>query len=177
MRSGSARRRTPGSDNRALRVCRLLNRHRVRYLLAGGVAANLHGSVRATLDVDVLVPRDLANMARLLRALTELPYGIARELDAKELVDKPVTIVGDDPRVDIMTAAWTVTFDQAWPSRVVRRIEGVQVPYLGRDDLIRSKRTGRAADLADIERLEAIPEERRSDGRHPRSRTRQAGRG
>ena len=157
MSSGSARKRTPGSDNRVLRVCRLLNRHRVRYLLAGGVAANLHGSVRATLGVDILVPRDPANMARLLRALAGLPYGIARELDAKELVDKPVTIVGDDPRVDIMTAAWTVTFDHAWPSRVVRRIAGVRVPYLGRDDLIRSKRTGRLADLADIERLEAIP--------------------
>jgi hypothetical protein len=35
-----------------LRLCRLLNRHRVRYLLAGGVAANLHGSV-ATRDVDI----------------------------------------------------------------------------------------------------------------------------
>ena len=68
MSSGSARKRTPGSDNRVLRVCRLLNRHRVRYLLAGGVAANLHGSVRTTVDVDILVPRDLPNMTRLLRA-------------------------------------------------------------------------------------------------------------
>ena len=38
-------------------MCRLLNRRRVRYLIAGGVAANLHGSVRATRDVDILVPR------------------------------------------------------------------------------------------------------------------------
>ena len=49
-------RRVPGTDNRVLRVCRLLNRRRVRYLIASGVAANLHGSVRATRDVDVLVP-------------------------------------------------------------------------------------------------------------------------
>lgn len=44
--------RTPGSDNRVLLVCRLLNRRRARYLITGGVAANLHGSVRATKDVD-----------------------------------------------------------------------------------------------------------------------------
>jgi len=44
------RKQTRGTDNRVLRVCRLLNRRRVRYLLAGGVAANLHGSVRATKD-------------------------------------------------------------------------------------------------------------------------------
>ena len=47
--------KTRGTDNRVLRVCRLLNRHRARYPIAGGVAANLHGSVRSTKDVDILV--------------------------------------------------------------------------------------------------------------------------
>ncbi len=146
-------RRTPGTDNRVLRVCRLLNGRRVRYLIAGGVAANLHGSVRATKDVDVLVPRDRRNMARLLEALSQLPYALARELDADDLVRKPFTIIGDDPRVDVLTVASSVTFTSAWPHRVVRRIQGVRVPYLGKRDLIRSKRTGRAQDAADIERL------------------------
>ena len=146
-------RRTPGTDNRVLRVCGLLNRHRVRYVIAGGVAANLHGSVRATKDVDVLVPRDPKNMARLLDALSELPYGIAKELDADEIANKPFTIVGDDPRVDILTVAASVTFAQAYPARLTRRIGGVRVPYLNRADLLRSKATGRPQDDADIERL------------------------
>ena len=147
-------RRTPGTDNRVLTVCRLLNRRRVRYLIAGGIAANLHGSVRATKDVDVLVPREAANMQRLLDALAALPYGIAGELDAEAMARKPVTIVGDDPRVDVLTVAWSVTFEQAWPKRLVRRIRGVRVPYLSRQDLIRSKQTGRAQDRADLEMLE-----------------------
>jgi hypothetical protein len=130
-----------------------LNRHRVRYLIAGGVAANLHGSVRATRDVDVLVPRDRRNMARLLLALGELPYGLARELDPDEIVNNPVTIVGDDPRVDVLTIAWTVTFDHAYPKRIVRRIQGIRVPYLALTDLIASKQTGRATDQADLEVL------------------------
>jgi hypothetical protein len=138
-------------------VCRLLNRHRARYLIAGGVAANLHGSVRATKDVDILVPPDEANMSRVLQALAELPHGVARELDAMEMVRSPITIVGDDPRVDVLTVAWTVTFDDAWRRRVVRRIAGTRVAYLGRDDLIASKQTGRAADTADVERLSAPP--------------------
>jgi hypothetical protein len=144
----------PGTDNRVLRVCRLLNRHRVRYLIAGGVAANLHGSVRATRDVDVLVPPDKKNMAKLLEALAQLPHRVAAELDPAEIARKPVTIVGDDPRVDILTVAWSITFERAWPNRVVRRIEGVRVPYLGLADLRESKRTGRAADLADLEALD-----------------------
>ena len=144
---------TPGTDNRVLQVCRLLNRHRVRYILAGGVAANLHGSVRATKDVDILVPKDLDNTKRLLEALSELPYAVARELDAAQVVDKPITIVGDDPRVDILTVAWTVSYEQAQRTREMRTILGVQVPYLSRADLIQSKQTGRPADLADIEAL------------------------
>jgi hypothetical protein len=137
-------------------VCRLLNRHRVKYLLAGGVAANLHGSVRATRDVGVLVPPDRRNMARLLAALSELPWGVARELDAAEIERKPITIVNDDPRVDVLTVAWTVTFDRAWPNRRVRRIDGVRVPYLSLADLRASKQTGRAADTADLEVLDGL---------------------
>lgn len=153
-------RRTPGTDNRVLRLCRLLNAHRVRYLIAGGVAANLHGSVRATRDVDLLVPRDRANMERLLAALSELPYGMARELEVDDVLAKPITIVGDDPRVDILTVAWVVTFDQAQRSKLVRRIGGVRVPYLGLRDLLRSKDTGRAQDVADVERLKGSRPER-----------------
>jgi hypothetical protein len=153
MTSGDASKRIPGTDNRVLRVCRLLNRHRVRYVIAGGVAANLHGSVRATRDVDILVPRDRRNMERLVVALAQLPYGVARELDPNALLNKPITIVGDDPRVDVLTVAWTVTFDQAYPGRHVRRIQGTRVPFLALHDLVASKQTGRPSDLADIEVL------------------------
>jgi hypothetical protein len=147
------RSRTPGSDNRVLLVCRLLNRSRVKYLVAGASAGNLHGVVRATRDVDVLIPRDVANAARLLDALSALPYRIAAELDAEEVAYKPVTIIGDDPRVDVLTVANTVTYAQAYPNRLERRIDGVRVPYLGLDAFVQSKQTGRPQDVADLEQL------------------------
>jgi len=162
MSAGSSRKRTPGTDNRVLTVCRLLNRHRVKYLLAGGVAANLHGSVRATRDVDILVPRDLKNMTRLHAALCELPYGIASELDPADMLQQTVTIVGDDPRVDVLTIAWTVRFETAYPARIVRRIQGVRVPYLSRAHLIKSKQTGRPQDQADLAAL-GRPESHETD--------------
>jgi len=46
-----------------------------------------------------------------------------------------------------------VTFDAAYPRRVVRRIQGTRVPFLALSDLVASKQTGRATDLADIEVL------------------------
>ena len=152
---------TPGSVNRVLLVCGLLNRHRARYLITGGVAANLHGSVRATKDVDILIPKDPANARRVLTALGELPLGISGELDPVEVASRPFTIVGDMPRVDLLTVGGSVTFDQAWPNRTVRRIQGIRVPYVGLADLIRSKRTGRPSDAADIDVLSQLGRRRR----------------
>lgn len=145
--------KTPGTDNPVLRLCALLNRYRVKYLVAGGVAANLHGSVRATKDIDLLIPKDLPNAERLLEALSELPYGMAREFEAAKVIAKPITIIGDDPRVDLLTVAWNVTYDSAKATRKIRRILGVRVPYLSLRDLIKSKQTGRPQDKADLEVL------------------------
>jgi len=69
------------------------------------------------------------------------------------LLARTVTIVGDDPRVDVLTIAWTVRFESAYPHRLMRRIQGVRVPYLNRADLIKSKQTGRPQDQADLDRL------------------------
>ena len=50
----------------------VLERHRVQYVVVGGFAAELHGSVRRTADVDV-VPRATAdNLERLAAALREV---------------------------------------------------------------------------------------------------------
>ncbi len=105
-------------------------------------------------------------MRRVLRALSELPWGVAAELDPYEVASKPVTIIGDDPRVDVLTVAWTVTFVRAWPRRDMRRIEGVRVPYLSLADLRKSKQTGRAADQADLDAL--APPSGETDGRRLR---------
>ena len=55
-----------------LRVCSLLNRYNARYLIVGARACWLHGYVRATADVDILIPEDLENHARVIAALSEL---------------------------------------------------------------------------------------------------------
>ena len=55
-----------------------------------------------------------------------------------------------------------MSYEQAKQTRELRTILGVQVPYLSRADLIESKQTGRAADLADIEAL-SIDREDRND--------------
>jgi len=42
-----------------LRICSLLNKHHAQYLIVGARAYWLHGYVRATMDVDILIPEEM----------------------------------------------------------------------------------------------------------------------
>lgn len=58
-------------------------------------------------------------------------------------------------RVDVLTSIDAVSFDDAWPRRVVSSYGGVPISLLSVDDLLTNKRAvGRRQDLLDVERLE-----------------------
>lgn len=52
-----------------LRVCDLLNRAGARYLICGGQACILHGLVRTTEDVDILIEATEENCQRVIVGL------------------------------------------------------------------------------------------------------------
>ena len=141
---------------RLAEVCARLNEHGAKYVVVGATAMQLWGTTRATRDIDVLIEATVANARRVLAALGEAGFGFAREWLAEELVAKPVTIIGDSPRVDVLTVAWSVHYPDAARDATVFTVEGVKVPAASIDHLIASKRTGRLQDAADIEVLEEI---------------------
>lgn len=146
----------PLTESRLLKVCGLLNAAGVHYVVVGGFALALHGYPRFTKDVDILIEPTLENATRTLQALEGLTWGIARELNPADVIAKPFTIVGDDPRVDILTLAWSVRYADAAPTIQTLEIEGVAVPIPDIDTLIRTKQTDRTRDRADVEELERI---------------------
>jgi hypothetical protein len=156
---------TIAGSPRLVTVCRLLNDAGVHYVVVGAYALALHGVVRATKAVDVLIEPTLENATRALQALEGLTWGIARDVDPAEVVVKPVTIIGDDPRVDLLTLAWSVRYADAAPGIQRVQIDGVEVPFADLDTLIRSKQTNRLQDLADVEELERVKQ--LQQGRHP----------
>jgi predicted nucleotidyltransferase len=145
-------------------VCDLLNREGARYVLIGARAMQLWGTTRATRDIDILIEPTVENAERVLRALRQVGYGLAREWLAEEVANKFVTIIGDDPRVDVFTLAWSIRFAEAHPAARVFQVEGVEIPTASLDHLIASKRTGRLQDAADIEVLEEIRRLRGAEG-------------
>ena len=142
--------------SRLATVCALLNSGGAKYVVVGGFAVALHGVVRATKDVDVLIEPSLENARRVLAALEGLRWGVAREISPEAVAARPITIIGDDPRVDLLTLAWSVRYADAAPKALRVEIEGVEIFFADLDTLIRTKQTGRFQDLADVESLESI---------------------
>jgi hypothetical protein len=136
-----------------VRVCRLLNEAGAQYLIAGAQACILHGLVRTTEDVDILIEPSEANCRRVIAGLAKLEDGAAAELTPQDLIENVVVKVADEVEVDVSTHAWKVTFTDAIGSAREIVIDEVRVPFLGLDALIASKETYREQDAWDRARL------------------------
>lgn len=135
---------------------RALAKSKARYLVVGGLAVNLHGLSRGTKDVDLLIPKDKENTEKILRSLEGLIFGLSREISAEEVLSKPFTIIGDTPRVDLLFRAGKLKFEEAYPNRIERTIEGFKVPFVSVDDLLLSKQTGRPQDEREVEEIRKL---------------------
>ena len=139
-----------------LRVCSLLNRTGARYLVCGAQACILHGLIRTTEDVDLLIEATEDNCRRVIDGLAQLEDGAARELTPADLLENVVVKVADEVEVDVSTRAWTVTYAEGLRDAQEVTVDGVRVPFLGLDALIASKSTYREQDAVDRARLVAL---------------------
>ena len=104
---------------------RVLNDHRVRYLVIGGYAVGFHGHARATNDLDVLIAPDEENIRRVERAMVDF-VGTAPPRDALRArrgmmrIGGPVTHIGVTTKVDGL-AAFDSSLDAAQARRPLRR--------------------------------------------------------
>src|SRR5687767_7419963 len=67
-------------------------KHKVEYLVIGGIAAVLHGVPRATFDLDILINPTLDNAQHLLAALLGARLGTAALITAEDLLAQEITI-------------------------------------------------------------------------------------
>jgi len=127
------------------------------YLVIGAHAMAVHGVPRATGDLDIWVRPDPENCERVWRALVKFGAPVeAMDLKPADLIQSLVYQIGLPPRrIDILTEISGLDFAEAWPARVVQKVGEIEVPFLGREALLKNKRaSGRTKDLADVEQLE-----------------------
>ena len=138
-------------------------KHEVKYVVIGGVAAILHGVPRATFDLDILIEATTDNAKRLLDALQEARLGTALLISVDELLAHEITIFRDRVRIDVQIATPGLRFEDAWRNRETMEYKGQTFYVASRDDLIASKRAaGREIDLEDARLLELGNEEQQS---------------
>lgn len=127
----------------------------VRFLIVGGYALAAHGVPRYTGDLDAWVWISSENAARILRSLEAFGFtGLGLSEDDFSQPDRVVQLGYPPYRIDILTSIEGVEFDEAWSRRITLDLDGVGVPFIGRDDLLANKRVaGRPQDIADVERL------------------------
>ena len=134
----------------------LLLANNVRFLIIGGYALAAHGAPRYTGDLNTWLWVNSDNAERVIAALEAFGFGSLNT--TRDVLLQPYIVIqlGYPPhRIDLLTGIDGVNFDDAWSRRVEFVIDGRNVPFISREDLITNKKAvARPQDLADVATLE-----------------------
>ncbi len=151
-----------------------LNRAGVRYLVVGGVAVVLHGHLRTTADLDLVIQLQRENVLRAMRALSELEYRPRAPVPAEGLADPDVREQWIREKGLAVFALWSPAhptleidvlvsepfdFDTVYSRALRVPLQKTQATVIALEDLITLKRqVGRPRDLEDVTALESLRE-------------------
>ncbi len=147
------------------------HKQRVKYVLVGGIAVNLLGSLRSTADMDILVEMSNENLGKVVSILKKKGYRVKQPVDPMGIADEKVRFGWIHNKhmkalnfykevaleeVDIIIDS-PVSFEEAKKSAVRIKINEMILPIISIDNLIRMKKnTGRSIDKLDIEELRKV---------------------
>jgi hypothetical protein len=153
-------------------VIKALEKEKVKYAVVGGYALALHGIVRATIDVDLLVSLNLKDLSAAEKAMNNLGLTSRIPVSAKEIIDFRAEYI---EKRNLL--AWSFV-DYKDPSKIVDilivtglsevetvriNVSGKKISVVSLEDLKKMKTgTGRAKDALDIESInEKLENEKR----------------
>lgn len=155
-----------------------LNAAKVRYLVVGGIAVNIHGYQRMTADLDLVIQLNASNVLQAIHALASLGYKPTIPVKAEQFADeamrkswietKNMKVFGmissryPETTVDIFVKEpfdFSSEFDVAVEAELS---PDVHIRIVTIPTLIKMKaEAGRSRDLDDIEHLRLIQDENR----------------
>ena len=159
------------------------NRAHVRYLVVGGVAVVLHGYLRTTADLDLIIQLDRDNVLRAIRTLQDHNYcpraPVAVEDFAEQQVreqwirEKGLAVFTfwspAHPTLEIdLFVSEPFDFDAVYARALHVPLEKTEATVIALEDLITLKRgVGRPRDLEDIAALESLTNKAEESKEHP----------
>jgi len=129
--------------------------NKVEFLVVGAYALGVYGWPHATGDIDLWVMASPQNSRNVYNSLAQ--FGAPMEqISEKTFCEQGLIFqIGVAPRrIDIITKIDGVDFQQAWAARQEFIIDGLKVPFISKQDLIKNKEsTGREKDMLDAKQL------------------------
>ena len=158
-----------------LEVFAILNKLKVKYLVVGGLAVVLHGFVRFTSDLDIMVDFDKKNLLNFSAALKTLGYKPKLPVKASDFADaakrknwiesrnmKVFSFIHsktDYKLIDVFVEE-VIPFSKAYRRRQVVKAGDTHIDVISFGDLITLKKlSARCQDLDDIKMLKGLKKE------------------
>lgn len=139
-------------------MLRLLLEAKVEFVIVGAYAMAVFGYPRATADIDIWIFCDSENAKKTYQVLQKFGAPL-KDLTVEDLSKKGIVFqIGVAPRrIDILTQISGVDYQEIANQKVIHEIEGLKLPFLPLDALIKNKEaTGRLKDKADAEQLKGL---------------------
>lgn len=141
-----------------LKIVAVLEGAGIAYALCGGIAVTLHGHVRATKDIDILVRAE--DVEAILGRLLPLGWryvAFPMTFDAGTSKERRVQRVSRIEAGRVLTLDLLIAselYAQAWATRQTVDVPGGRLSIVSIEGLLAMKRiAGRPQDLADIDKL------------------------
>jgi predicted nucleotidyltransferase len=117
----------------------LLENHGVDYLIIGGYAVALHGFPRYTGDIDFFVAVNPENAVKLMNVFNAFGFGDIG-IDQNDFMQPNFVVeIGREPRkIQVLTGIDGVTFADCSSRRVEVDLQGMNLKFIGKEDLIRN---------------------------------------
>lgn len=149
-----------------LRLSRALKSENIEYALVGGHAVSLHGAVRGTIDIDIVLPFREEVFVSTARALESIGLQSRLPVTPEEIFSFRQEYIEQrnlkawafhNPGNPIELVDIVITHDLQTMKTKDITVQGEKIQLLALDDLIAMKRdSGREQDLADIQALEKL---------------------
>ena len=134
-----------------------LRENEIEYAVCGGLSMAIHGFVRATIDIDILIQPE--SLEKAYKIAEEKGFDIrGLDISFKERaveIRRVSKIDADGEALSLDLLLVTPQVEDVWETREKIDFLGNRLSVVSREGLIKMKRlAGRPQDLADIERLE-----------------------
>ena len=117
-------------------ILALFARHRVRYMIVGGLAFIYHAKPRYTKDIDLWVDSDPDNVRRANRALED--FGSPSLMTVED--PEEILQLGVAPnRIDILRETIDLSFTEVWPRRIESRYGAAPANWIDLESLLAIK--------------------------------------